>query len=147
MVPSSGWIFLFWESSIFALRPSTDHIKCTIYRFEFNYLSEKSLTWTCQRITIGNKCTIYGICYHVPEGGINIYAISFTFMSLEGKTRLTIFFFPIHVQCFMHAGCCYKMPEAEWFINHIIYHSSMLEVQDQGARIVGGVRASSRTYP
>ena len=21
----------------------------------------------------------------------------------------------------VHAGCCYKMPEAGWFINHVIY--------------------------
>ena len=66
----------------------------------------------------------YGICYHVPQG-LNIYAISFTFMSLEGKTRLTIFFFSQFMSSVLvHAGCCYKMPEAEWFINHIIYHSS-----------------------
>ena len=24
----------------------------------------------------------------------------------------------------VHAGCCYKMPKAGWFINHIICHCS-----------------------
>ena len=68
----------------------------------------------------------YGICYHVAQG-LNIYAISFTFISLEGKTRLTIFYFFPHLimsSVLVHAGCYYKMPEAGWFINHVIYHSS-----------------------
>ena len=68
----------------------------------------------------------YGIGYHVPLYlELNIYAACSTFMTLEGKTRLTIFFSHLIMSSVLvHAGCCYKMPEAEWFINHVIYHCS-----------------------
>ena len=66
----------------------------------------------------------YGIGHHGPQE-LNIYATSSTFMTLEGKTRLTLFSpHLITFRVLVHAGCLYRMPEAEWYINHIIYHSS-----------------------
>ena len=66
----------------------------------------------------------YGVCYHVYLELSN-YATCSTFMSWEGKRRLTIFFPHLIMSgVLVHACCYYKMPEAGWFINYVIYHSS-----------------------
>ena len=81
----------------------------------------------------------YGICYHVPLFlELNIYAACSTFMTLDGKTRLTSFIFPFnHVQCF--SACRLLLQNARgWVVYKPCYLSQFwrLEVQDQGASIV-----------
>ena len=65
----------------------------------------------------------YEIYYHVPLYlELNIFAACSTFMTLDGKTRFTIFFpHLIMSSVLVQAGCSYKMTEAGLFINHVIY--------------------------
>ena len=55
-----------------------------------------------KEIQFERNVQIYEICYHVPFYlELSIYAACSTFMTLEGKTRLTIYFSPLkHVLCF-----------------------------------------------
>ena len=96
--------------------------------FPFEHLIELQLERNVQ---------FYGVCCHVPQG-LKIYATSFTFMTLEGKTRLTIFFSPFnHVQCF--SACRLLLQNARgWVFYKPRYLSQFwrLEVQDQGASMV-----------
>ena len=41
----------------------------------------------------------------------------------ENKIKNFLFSHLIMSSVLVHAGCCYKMPENGWFINHVIYHS------------------------
>ena len=67
---------------------------------------------------------------------LNIYATCSTFMTLEGKTRLTIFFFPLnHVQSF--SACRLQLQNARgWVVYKPRYLSQFwrLEVQDSGCQ-------------
>ena len=43
----------------------------------------------------------------------------------KGKQDWQFIFPHLNMSCVLvHAGCCYKMPDSGWFINHIIYHCS-----------------------
>jgi len=104
----------------------------------------------CERVKelqLERHVQFYGGCYHVPQG-LKTYATSFTYMTLEGKTRLTIFPPFNHVQCF--SACRLLLQNARGWVFYKPHYLSQfwrLEVQDQGASMVESERASSRTYP
>ena len=79
----------------------------------------------------------YGIRHHGLQE-LNIYATSSTFMTLEGKTRVTVFFPPFnHVQCFSARRLPLQNARG-WVVYKPRYLSQFwrLEVQDQGASMV-----------
>ena len=89
-----------------------------------------------KELQLERNVQFYGVCYHVPQG-LKIYATSFTFMTLEGKTSLTIFPPFNHVQCF--SACRLLLQNARgWVFYKPRYLSQFwrLEVQDQGASMV-----------
>ena len=69
---------------------------------------------------------------------LNIYATCSTFMTLEGKTRVTVFFPPFnHVQCFSARRLPLQNARG-WVVYkpHCLSQFWMLEVQDQSASMV-----------
>ena len=79
----------------------------------------------------------YGIRHRGPQE-LNVSATCCTFMTLEGKTRVTVFFLPFnHVRCFSAR----RLPSQNargWVVYKPRYVSQFwrLEVQDQGASMV-----------
>ena len=59
--------------------------------------------------------------------GIDYLCYLFHIHDLGRENKIDFFFFFSHLimsRVLVHVGCYYKMPEARWFINHIIYHIS-----------------------
>ena len=55
--------------------------------------------------------------------------------SRKGKQDWLFFFSHLIMsRVLVHAGCYYKMPEAGWFINHVIYHSSKARSSRSGSQ-------------
>ena len=78
----------------------------------------------------------YGICHHVPEK-LNIYATCPTFMTLEGKTRLRVYFFPPFNHSQRFSACRLLLQNARgWVVYKPQSQFWRLEVQDQGASMV-----------
>ena len=92
-----------------------------------------------KELQLERNVQFYGVSYHVPLYlELYIYATCFTFMTLEGKTRLTIFFPPFnHVQCF--SACRLLLQNARGWVFYKPHYLSQfwrLEVQDQGTSMV-----------
>ena len=96
----------------------------------------------CSHVSMSKKYNLkqnvqfYGICHHVPQK-LNIYATCSTFMTLEGKTRLTLFSPFNHSQCFSARRLLLQNARG-WVVYKPRYLSQFwrLEVQDQGASMV-----------
>ena len=118
--------FYFGKPLSLLLTPSTDRIKSTIYWFKcWLHLRKYVSKWACQRTTIWKKCTI--LWSMLPRAtGIEYLCYLFYTHDLGRENKIDNFFFPhlIMSRVLVHAGCYCKMPEAGWFINHVIYHSS-----------------------
>ena len=148
--------FYFGKHQSLLLTPSTDCIKSTISWFKcWLPLRKYVLRSACQRTTnLKRKCTIlwnmspYSYVTIFICQKLNIYATCSTFMTLEGKTRLTLFSPFNHSQCFSARRLLLQNARG-WVVYKPRYLSQFwrLEVQDQGASMVAWVRASVRTNP
>ena len=69
--------------------------------------------------------------------GIDYLCYLFHIHDLGRENKIDFFFFFSHLimsRVLVHAGCYYKMPEAGWFINHVIYHSSKARSSRSGSQ-------------
>ena len=73
-----------------------------------------------------NLKEMYSSMEYVPHAtGIEYLCYLFHIYDLGRENKIDTFFpHLITVSVLVHAGCCYRMPEAGWFINHVICHSS-----------------------
>ena len=117
--------FYFGKHQSLLLTPSTDCIKSTISWFKcWLPLRKYVLRSACQRSTIWKK--MYNSMEYVTMCLRNWISMLPVPHLWPWKGKQDWHFFPhlITVSVLVHAGCCYRMPEAGWFINHVICHSS-----------------------
>ena len=84
-----------------------------------------------KKYNLKENVPFYGICHHVPQK-LNIYATCSTFMTLEGKTRLTLFSPFNHSQCFSARRLLLQNASKPRYLSQFW----RVEVQDQGASMV-----------
>ena len=91
---------------------------CSQVSMSKNYKFEKNMYNSMEYVTIF-------LCHHIHMSEIEYLCYLFHIYDLGRENKIDTFFpHLITVSVLVHAGCCYRMPEAGWFINHVICHSS-----------------------